>query len=80
MTEHEGWSIARSLLANKILELQMIGDLVGLSPERMAIMVEAKNLAKALLFEFLNDIEGNVEQFVNNSQKKPEKENYIVRE
>lgn len=80
MTEHEGWAVARSLLSEKILELQMIGDLVGLPPERMALMLEAKNLAKTFLFDFLNEIEGNVEQHINNNQKKEPKESYIFKE
>lgn len=80
MTEHEGWGVARSLLSAKILDLQMIGDIVDLDPQAMAIQAKAKRLAAEILYNFLKqDIEGTVEQLNNNNPLPPKKEDYIVR-
>lgn len=81
MTETGGWSIARSLLSDKILELQMIGDLVDLDPQSMAIELHAKKKAAEILFNFLkNDIEGTVEQFNSNNNLPKPINSYIVRD
>lgn len=81
MTETSGWDIARSLLSEKILELQMIGDLVDLEPQQMAIELHAKKKAAEILFNFLkHDIEGTVEQFNNNNKLPKPINSYIVRE
>lgn len=81
MLEHEGWAIARSLLSERILELQMIGDIVSLSPEDMAIQVKAKKLAAEILYAFLTqDIEGTAAQHINNNIPPEKKNDYILRE
>lgn len=80
MTEHEGWGIARSLLSSKILELQQIGDLIKLEPVAMAIQAKANQAAAEILFTFLTEIEGTVEQHLNNNPVSTPIESYILRE
>jgi len=81
MLEHDGWGVARSLLSEKILDLQMIGDVVDLTPEAMAVQVKAKKLAAEILFSWLtNDIEGTVAQHINNNIPTKPKQSYLVNE
>jgi hypothetical protein len=81
LTEHEGWGIARTILTNKILDLQMIGGIDKSSPENALIDLKAKELAVHILYSFLkDDIEGTVSQFNNNNSLTLNEKTYIIRE
>lgn len=80
MTEHEGWSVARSLLSDKILQLQQIGDLIKLEPVAMAIQAKANQQSAEILYAWLCDIEGTIEQNQNNNPLPKPLNSYIVRE
>lgn len=80
MTQHPGWSYAREMLTEKILELQMIGDLLDFTPTIMARKAEARKEASAILYEFISEIEGDVEQHTNNNPTTLTPKSYIIRD
>lgn len=82
LTQHEGWGLVRTKLVDKIIDLQSINNLdPATTPEQLAIDVKARRMAVQIMFEWLKgDVEGSVEQHINNTQLANEKETYIVRE
>lgn len=79
LTEHEGWGFVRSLLMSKIVDLQDINDVDTTSPENAVRDIKARQFAGKILLEWLNEIEGTVEQSKSNNSLLPSKDSYIVR-
>lgn len=79
LVEHDGWSTVRSLLMGKIIELQSIDDIDTTSPENAVRDIKARQFAGKILLDWLNEIEGTVEQTKSNNSLLPKKESYIVR-
>ena len=81
MTEHDGWAVARKIMSDKILDLQMIGNVDDSTPEKAIVDLKSRNYAVQILSEFLlKDIEGTVEQHVNNLPKTEKPKGFILRE
>ncbi len=76
LIEHEGWDIARTRLTERILTLQNAFNIEDKSPEEMFIELKANKKASLIMFDWLKDIEGTVEQIETNLPK--EKELYII--
>lgn len=67
LIEHDGWSIARQKLTDKILDLQNAFNVDDSSVEKMIIDLKARKLATQILFEWLREIEGTPEQVQMNT-------------
>ena len=82
MLEHEGWVICRQKLVDKIIDLQSIKNLEHVTdPQSMFLDVKSRALAVDILYSFLKeDIEGTVQQHINNSNPKKETKKYLVNE
>lgn len=81
MLEHEGWSVARKMLVEKINHLSLSSSLDKSDKEAMFISMQANDKAAEILFSFLTeDIEGNVRQHINNNILSTKNESYIIRE
>lgn len=72
LIEHTGWAIARKKLVDRILELQMVGDIADSIEESNAlnfmIAVKANKKAAEALFDFLKSIESEAEALEENKQ------------
>lgn len=66
MANSRGWAIARGILTAKILDLQNISNIDETSIENVVIDIKARKASALILFEFLNAVEGRVEQHANN--------------
>lgn len=63
MTESPGWQIIEASLKAKIIDLQMIGNVEGITAEEKMKNMEARMIAVAIFFEWLKqDVYGIVEQ------------------
>ena len=63
MTEGYGWALVKARLDEKIVDLQMIGNVTGTTPQEKVTNMEARAMAVHILFEWLkNDVYGRVEQ------------------
>ena len=60
MTRSTGWAIASQKIADKIMDLQMIGNVEGATNEEKVINMEARKLAVNVLVEFLTEIRSGV--------------------
>lgn len=76
LIEHEGWSIARDRLTTRILDLQNAFSIEGKTADEMFVDLRARKIASTILFEWLKDIEGTVDQIETNLPN--EKELYII--
>lgn len=76
LIKHDGWDIARARLTDRILELQNAFNIEDKSPEEMFIELRANKKASIILFDWLKDIEGTVDQTQTNLPNK--KELYII--
>lgn len=69
MTESKGWQIVKANLDAKIIDLQMIGNVEGSTPQDKVTNMEARAMAVAILFQWLKgDVYGRVEQHENAKQ------------
>lgn len=58
-----GWRIVKEKLDAKIMDLQMIGNVEGNTPEEKVTNMAARGMAVSILFEWLkNDVYGLIEQ------------------
>lgn len=81
MTESKGWTIARQKIADKIMDLQFIANVDDSDATKALIDMKARKYAVAILWEWLkSDIEGTVEQHINNNNLEKPLNSYIVRE
>lgn len=79
LCEHEGWSIVRQKLVNRINDLQSILNVNGeATPEQIAIDLKSRALAISTLVDFLQDIEGTAQKSKDN-QNMFVKETYVMR-
>lgn len=76
LTQNEGWPIARDRLTTKILDLQNAFSIEGKTADEMFVDLRARKIASTILFEWLKDIEGTVDQTQTNLPNK--KELYII--
>jgi len=67
---HEGWQVARRLMADKILDLQ---DAFKLEDRTATVMLQdlrARKKAAMILWDWLKEIEGSATQSIDNKQNK----------
>lgn len=76
LIEHEGWNIARDRLTERILNLQNAFNIEGKTADEMFVDLRARKIASTILFDWLKDIEGTVDQTQTNLPN--EKELYII--
>lgn len=58
MTKSLGWGLVREKIFMKIMELNDITTITEIDPQRLMIVIAAKQEAVKILFEWLNEIEG----------------------
>ena len=78
MIVSEGWDIARSRLTERILALQNAFQIEDKTADEMLVDLKSRKLASALLFDWLKDVEGTVEQTHTNLHTV--KPSHIIRE
>jgi len=66
LVENTGWELAKAKLTEKILDLQSIKNLSGVTPEEVVSEIKARNTAVDILMEWLKEIEGSAEQYAGN--------------
>ena len=59
---HDGWTIARQMLVDKIVSLQNAFEIKADDPQKMLIDLEARKLATTTLVDFLQELEGSASQ------------------
>ena len=81
MLGSDGWKSIKGKLDAKILDLQMIGNVEGNTPDEKIKDMEARGKAVAIIFEWLkSDVYGFVEQQeLNNQRIAKEGDQYIER-
>lgn len=77
LVQNDGWSIARDRLTTKILELQNAFAIEDKTADEMLIDLKARKVASTILFEWLKDIEGTIDQTEINLPS--EDNSYIVK-
>lgn len=75
---HEGWSVARDKLFEKISDLQNAFNIDDNSPENMLIDLKARKIATTILFDWFRELEGSASQFTTNDLTL-NRESYIIR-
>lgn len=73
---HQGWSVARKILADKILELQNAFNIDDRTATTMLQDLRANKKASQILWSFLKEIEGTAAQSDDNVEKT---KSYIVK-
>lgn len=70
MAQSRGWGIARGMLVEKILDLQNIHnvDEASASIDNVVIDIKSRKAAVAVLYAWLKEVEGRVEQHTNNKE------------
>jgi hypothetical protein len=63
MVASQGWQIAKAALDKEIIDLQMIGNVVGSTPDEKVKNMEARTMAVSILYTWLKrDVYGHIEQ------------------
>jgi hypothetical protein len=62
MTESKGWGLARQKLVDKILDLQNIHNVDEASIDNVVVDIKSRKAAVAIMYAWLADVEGSVEQ------------------
>lgn len=60
--KNKAWHIIKAKISDKMLDLQSVMNVKKDDPVKMAIEVEARQLAASYLFEILKDVEGQAAQ------------------
>lgn len=69
MTETPGWSLVKARLDAEIVDLQMIGNVTGVTPQDKVMNMEARAMAVKILFDWLKrDVYGRIQQAENAQQ------------
>lgn len=63
-----GWVLFRKLLDAKIMELQMIANVTGETPEAKVISMEVNQQVASSLFNIIQEITGTVQQVKTNTE------------
>lgn len=58
LVKSDGWAIARQKIFNKIVELNDITSITEFDPNKLIVIIAAKQEAVKILFEWLTEIEG----------------------
>lgn len=69
VTSHEGWTIVRRILSEKILALQNAFDIETATPTTMLRDLQARKKATEILFDFLREIEGAKDVIIQDKVK-----------
>lgn len=75
---HEGWSIAREKLIERIQDLQNAFNIEDKTADEMLVDLKARKIATTILWDWLQDVEGTAKQLESNTLTLT-KEDYIVR-
>lgn len=63
MTESRGWKVVKERLDAKIVDLQLIGNVEGSTPDEKVKNMEARAMAVTILYDWLrDDVYGYIEQ------------------
>ena len=68
LVSHQGWGVARRIIADKILELQNAFELEDKTATAMLQDLRARKKAASILWAFLKEIEGGASQSTDNAQ------------
>lgn len=80
LTQHEAWPIIRRKITDKILDLQNAFDIDDRTATTMLRDLQARKLAASMLFDWLREIEGTVDQAKDNDALLEKKnKGFIVR-
>ncbi|HWV44753.1 MAG TPA: hypothetical protein VN039_01820 [Nitrospira sp.] len=72
LVDSEGWKLAHASLQDRIIDLQMIGNVTGQTAEEKVRDMEARMMASNILFQWLQDVHGRVQQFEANKNLAPQ--------
>lgn len=82
MTQSRGWGIARSMLSDAIIDLQNIHNINDASIDNVVVDIKSRKAAVAILYAWLKQVEGRVEQHEANKNLMIDKavDDFVVRE
>jgi hypothetical protein len=77
---HQGWKVARRIMADKILDLQDAFKIDDRTATAMLNDLRVRKKAAQILFDFLQEIEGTATQAEDNSMMKSNKAHIVFKE
>lgn len=77
LIQHEGWSIARQKLVDRIMDLQNAFNIEDSTAEGLLIDLKSRKLSSKVLYDWLKDVEGTGSQFEENT-KLIARQSYLV--
>lgn len=79
LVKSDGWQEVKTKIMDKIMELQSIMNLDSTDADQMVIDAKARVMSISCLKEWLEEVEGDAEQFENNYIE-DEDMGYVVRD
>jgi hypothetical protein len=77
--ESEGWKRVKDKFTERIMDLQSIKNLEGVSPEDLIAELKARNTAIDILMDIITELEGRADQHKQNTIPIPAKDTLILR-
>lgn len=79
LVSHQGWKVARKILAEKILDLQNAFNIDERTATTMLRDLQARKYAATLLFDLIREIEGTAAQAEDNKELKSTKSHIYIK-
>jgi len=80
LVSHDGWKVARRIMADKILDLQDAFKIDDRTATAMLNDLRVRKKAAQILFDFLQEIEGTATQAEDNAIMKSNKAHIVIQE
>jgi len=77
---HQGWQVARKIMAEKILDLQDAFKIEDRTATAMLNDLRVRKKAAQILFDFLKEIEGTAQQSQDNKILGSNREHIVIKE
>lgn len=79
LSENPGWHLAKSILSDKILDIQSIMNIDDTDPIKVFQEVQTRRIAAGLILEWLQEIEGTAQQYEANTKTNENVRGAVIR-
>lgn len=79
LVDSEGWQLAKTLLSDKILDIQSIMNIDETDPVKVFQEVQTRRIVAGIILEWLQDVEGTALQYESNKAPKENNKGHIIR-
>lgn len=77
LTRSEGWSAARRLLEDHVIDIQSVRNITTDSPEQVIIDIKSRNQCVDTMLAWIKQIEDRAEQYTETIDEKIEEQGYV---